>query len=109
MNPFREAVVGVWCLSWHPATDDVRFETLSSVLRNNLVAFEGQHKAILMIVGHQPDDVLTFTDAHGQEHHGISAALACKGFCELRRRDWAPAYYPVSIESAERWAWLVQD
>jgi hypothetical protein len=109
MNPFREAVVGVWCISWHPATDDVRFETLSSVLRNNLVAFEGRHKAILMIVGQHHGDKLTLTDEQGAEHHGVDADKVCEGFRELRRRGWAPAYYPVSIESAERWAWLIQD
>ncbi len=108
MRPFREAVVGVWCLSWHPATDDVCFEPLSSVLRNNLVAFEGQHKAVLMIVGHQLSDILTLTDAQGDELHGQDAGQACEGFRELQRRGWAPTYYPVSIESAERWAWLVQ-
>lgn len=109
MSPFREAIAGVWCLSWHPGTDDVRFEALSSVLRNNLVAFEGHHKAILMIVGHERTDMMTLADAQGQELHGLDADKACEGFREFKRRGWLPAYYPASIESAERWAWLVQD
>jgi hypothetical protein len=109
MKAFREATLGVWCLSWHPATDDLRFEMLSSVLRNNLVAFEGRHKAVLMIVGHQSDDVITFTDAQGQELHSVPAMQACEGIRALQRLGWPPAYFPVSIESAERWAWLVQD
>jgi hypothetical protein len=109
MKAFREATLGVWCLSWHPATDDLRFEMLSSVLRNNLVAFEGRHKAVLMIVGHQPDEVITFTDAQGQELHSLRASEACKGMRELQDWGWAPIYFPVSFESAERWSWLVQD
>ncbi len=108
MKAFREATQGVWCLSWHPATDDFRFEALSSVLRNNLVAFEGRHKAVLMVFGHHPDDMVTFTDAQGLEFHSLPAHQAFDGLGVLWRKGWTPAYFPVSLESAERWAWLLQ-
>jgi hypothetical protein len=106
-NTFRDACIGVWCLSWHPATDDVRLETLSAVVRNNRVAWPGQHKAVLAVFGHLPGDVIALHEPDSDEHHGLTPAQACSVFRLHRRMGLAPAFYPVAIESAERWHWLM--
>lgn len=105
-NTFRDACIGVWCLSWHPATDDVRLETLSAVLRNNRVAWPGHHKAVLAVFGHIEGDMLALHDADSDEHHGLTPEQACRAFRLQRRMGLAPAFFPVTIESAERWRWL---
>lgn len=107
MVTFRDAHIGVWCLSWHPATDDVRLETLSAVLRNNRAAWPGHHKAVLAIFGHQGGDMLALQDEDSDEHHGLSPEQACATFRLQRQIGLAPAFYPVTIESAERWHWLM--
>lgn len=108
MDTFRDALIGVWCLSWHPATDDVRLESLSAVLRNNRVAWPGQHKAVLAVLGHLPGDMLALHDQDSGEHHGLSPEQACGTFVLQRHMGMAPAFYPVAIESAERWRWLTE-
>jgi hypothetical protein len=106
-NTFRDACIGVWCLSWHPATDDVRLETLSAVLRNNRVAWPGQHKAVLAVFGHLGGDMLALQDLDGAEHHGLTPEQACRTFRLQRHLGITPAFFPVTIESAERWHWLM--
>ncbi len=107
MTTFRDASIGVWCLSWHPGTDDVRFEPLSVVIRNNLVALEGQHKGVLMLVGHHDRDMLTLTETAQGDLHGAEVGDVCQSFRIAREQGWTPAWYPVGIESAERWEWMM--
>lgn len=109
MSTFREASIGVWCLSWHPWSDDVRFERLTSVLANNRVALQGQQKAVLMVLGHQQQDMMALTDDRQAEHHGVLAHHACSTFQLCRELGMVPAYFPVSFDSEERWRWLMAD
>ena len=109
MATFRDASIGVWCLSWHPATDDVRFEALATVLRYNRLAPPGEHKAVLMLAGHHPGDVMALHESILDEHHGLDAEQACRSYRLHRALGLAPAYFPVCIESAERWQWMMAD
>jgi hypothetical protein len=108
MNTFRDASVGVWCLSWHPWSDDVCFEPLSSVLANNKVAFHGQQKAVLAVLGHHPQDMMALTDEAQSEHHGLSVEATCASFRDCLRLGLMPTSFPVSVDSQERWRWLVE-
>jgi len=108
MNTFRDASVGVWCLSWHPWSDDVCFEPLSSVLANNKVAFHGQQKAVLAVMGHHPHDMMALADEAQSEHHGMRVEAACASFRDCYSLGLMPTSFPLSVESAERWRWLVE-
>jgi hypothetical protein len=109
MTTFRDASIGVWCLSWHPSTDDVCFEPLASVIRNNLVACDGQRKGVLMLLGHRDDDMLALIDPTHDDLHGVAPRPMCQSFRIARMMGWAPAWYPVGIESAERWEWMMAE
>ena len=107
MSTFRDACVGVWCISWHPWSDDVRFESLHTVLANNRVALQGQQKAVLRIFGHQPQDMMALTDDRQDEHHGMSVTQVCATFRACRQLGIIPRFFPVSVDSPERWRWLI--
>lgn len=107
MGTFRDASIGVWCISWHPASDDVRLEPLVAVLRNNRVAQAGQHKALLAVLGHEDGDMLGLCDVQGLEHHGMSPTQACAAYRDCWQGGLLPAFYPLCIESRERWHWML--
>jgi hypothetical protein len=108
MSTFRNASLGVWCLSWHPWSDDVCFERLDSVLANNRVARHGQQKAVLAVLGHQPGDMMVLTDDGQNEHHGLSAQDATRTFQVCRQQGLLPTYFPISLDCVERWRWLIE-
>jgi len=109
MSTFRNASIGVWCLSWHPWSDDVCFERLDTVLANNRVALHGQQKAVLALLGHQPGDMMALTDDGQSEHHGMAAQDATRTFQLCRQLGVVPTYFPISFDSVERWRWLIED
>ena len=108
MTTFRDASVGVWCLSWHPWSDDVCFEPLRGVLANNKVAFHGHQKAVLATLGHHPQDMMALTDEAQSEHHGLTVEDACATFRDCMQLGLVPTSFPVSVDSLERWRWLVE-
>jgi len=108
MSTFRNASIGVWCLSWHPWSDDVCFERLDTVLANNRVALHGQQKAVLALLGHQPGDMMALTDDGQSEHHGMAAQDATRTFQLCRQLGVVPTYFPISFDSVERWRWLIE-
>lgn len=107
MDTFRDASIGVWCISWHPPSGDLVLERLRSVLRNNLLASEGQHKAVLLLLGHVEGDMLGLRDASASEHHGMTADEACRTYADCWRHGLTPGFFPVCIESPERWRWML--
>ncbi len=108
MRTFRDAVQGVWCISWHPDSDDLRFESLASVLANNRVAFPGQHKGVLWVFGHDLADMMALVDDGGADHHGMRVSQACSLYRTFRAQGLTPQWFPMAAESDERWRWLVE-
>jgi len=108
-HTFRDALVGVWCLSWHPGSDDVCLEPLDAVVRNNLVSDASRRKAVLAVLGHADDDRLTLEDPMTGDLQGLDARAWSEHMRLARKLGWTPTWFPVGLESAERWHWLVHE